>query len=166
MQQGSILVNEDIIQNLKSEQPGEKVVEALLELLDKDGYLLECNVNERSISHRLGMYIQSQFQELDVDCEYNRDGVEPKRIGYIDIHPDQEDTEAKTVFPDIIVHKRNTKQNYLVIEVKKSTSTVDRNIDRQKLEGYKRELGYEYALFIEFLVQDKSGVAMAEWVNA
>lgn len=49
-----------------------------------------------------------------VDCEYNRDGTEPKRLGHLELYPDSEDDEAKTVFPDVIVHRRGTRKNYLV----------------------------------------------------
>lgn len=64
---------------------------------------------------------RNEFPDFDVDCEYNRDGVAPKKIGHLGLYPDDDDTEAETVFPDIIVHRRGTEQNYLVIEAKKST---------------------------------------------
>lgn len=158
-------MNEHIIEHLRAQEPGGQVIEALGELLDRDGYLLRCNANERSISHRFAMYLQSRFTNWDVDCEYNRDGVEPKRIGHLDLYPDAEDAEGQTVFPDIIVHRRGTLDNYLVIETKKTTSAVDRNIDRQKLAGYKRDLSYRYALFVEFAVDGRSDVSIAEWID-
>ncbi|MGH8646820.1 MAG: hypothetical protein ACREX4_21110 [Gammaproteobacteria bacterium] len=66
--------------------------------------LPEVDANERSISHRFGMYLQMEFPIYHVDCEYNRDEVDPKRIGHLNLHPDAEDTVGQTVFPDIIVH--------------------------------------------------------------
>ncbi|HGM7114920.1 TPA: hypothetical protein ACKQEX_003754 [Serratia marcescens] len=62
--------------------------------------------------------------------------------------------EAKTIFPDVIVHRRVTRQNHLVLEFKKSTSLVDRQIDLRKLRGYKQQLGYEQALFVEMGLKD------------
>lgn len=134
-------------------------------LLREDAYLLEVDANERSISHRFGMYLQTQLPNHHVDCEYKRDGVEPKRIGCLDLHPNAEDTEGKTDFPDIIAHVRSTRQNYLVIEFKKSTSSVDRSIDHRKLSGYKRDLKYDFALFVELAVDGQASVVQVEWID-
>ena len=159
-------VSSAIAVNLRTHEPGQAVLSALECLLREDAHLLKADVNERSISHRFGMYLQSQFPKHHVDCEYNRDGIEPKRIGPIDLHPDVDDTEGKTVFPDIIVHVRGTdKKNYLVIEFKKSTSKVNRGIDRRKLTGYKRDLKYEFALFVELTVGGQADVALVEWID-
>lgn len=158
-------MNDEVMATLREREPGEMLVKAFRNLMVIDSYLLEVDANERSISHRLGLHLQSVFADWDVDCEYNRDGVEPKRIGYLNIHPDDaEDTEARTVFPDIVVHKRGSDTNYLVIEIKKSNSIVDRAIDYQKLSGYKRDLGYRHALFVEFEVGAQAGLAVVEWV--
>jgi hypothetical protein len=92
------------------------------------------------------MYLQAQLTNWHVDCEYNRDGIDPKRIRRLHLDPDDQDTEAKTVFPDVIVHRRKTTENYLVIEMKKTTSTVDREADYAKLRGYKHDLEYQFAL--------------------
>ena len=161
-------ISREIIEHLEARAPGRSVIAALEKLLTADSYLLEVDANERSISHRFGMYLQQELPEYSDDCEYNRDGVEPKRIGYLDLHPDAEDTESKTVFPDIVAHVRGQKQNYLVVEFKKSSNTVDRAVDFQKLRGYKSDdrLNYEHALFIELTVGSRPGVVRAEWVDA
>lgn len=102
-------MNNEATATLREHAPGEMVIEAFRKLMKIDSYLLQVDANERSISYRLGLHLQSFFTDWDVDCEYNRDGVEPKRIGYLDLHPDgAEDAEARTVFPDIIVHKRDS----------------------------------------------------------
>jgi hypothetical protein len=151
---------------LCSREPGAAVLVALHQLLSEDAYLLETDANERTISQRLGIYLQLQLPRWHIDCEYNRDGVNPKRIGLPGLNPDDDDTESRTVFPDIIAHIRGTRENYLVIEIKKSTSTVDRSVDFAKLRGYKQTLSYQYALFIELAAGEKSGVAAVEWVDA
>ncbi|WP_447962023.1 hypothetical protein [Nitrospira sp. Ecomares 2.1] len=97
--------------------------------------MLKVDANERSISYRFGMYLQQELIDYSVDCEYNREGIKPKRIGHLGLRPDAEDTEGKTVFPDIVAHVRGQKQNYLVIEIKKSTNKVSRTVDFQKLRG-------------------------------
>ena len=154
----------DQLEYLGLHPPGETVAWALSELLANDHDLLELDANERSITFRFAMYLQPRFPDWTVDCEFKRDGVEPKRLGHLELYPDSEDEEAKTVFPDVIVHRRGTKQNYLVVEFKKSTSRVDRQIDLRKLHGYKLQLGYVHALFVEVGTSGQASVAALEWV--
>ncbi|MDA8520483.1 hypothetical protein [Acidovorax sp. NCPPB 4044] len=125
--------------------------------------MLGIDANERSITFRFAMYLQQYFPDWSVDCEYNRDGIEPKRLGHLELYPDSEDVEAKTVFPDVIVHRRGTRRNFLVLEFKKSTSRVDRQIDLRKLWGYKQQLGYEHALFVEVGTEGQAIITMLEW---
>lgn len=143
--------------------PGEAVAHALTELLATDQDLLGIDANERAITFRFAMYLQRRFPDWTVDCEYNRDGTDPKRLGHLELYPDSEDDEAKTVFPDVIVHRRGTRQNHLVLEFKKSTSRVDRMIDLRKLLGYKRQLGYEHALFVEVGTEGQPIITTLEW---
>jgi hypothetical protein len=53
-------------------------------LCQRDLILIQNDVNERSISHRLALYLQNEFPEWDVDCEYNPQGEEPKVIRAIE----------------------------------------------------------------------------------
>ena len=117
-----------------------------------DSYLLINDANERAITHRLACYLQTSFPEWDVDCEYNRNHDQAKRLHSIASRNAQMDnTNGKTVFPDIIVHKRGTNNNLLVIEVKKSTNRETEHFDFAKLDAYKNELNYKFALFIKLL---------------
>jgi len=50
----------------------EKVEYCLQILREKDRDLLDIDVNERTITHKLAEYLQNQFPSYDVDCEYNR----------------------------------------------------------------------------------------------
>jgi hypothetical protein len=146
--------------------PGDAVGWALSKLLANDDYLLNIDANERSITFRFAMYLQQQLPDRTVDCEFNRDGVDPKRIMHLKLNPDSEDTEAKTVFPDVIVHRRGRcTENYLVVEFKKSTSRVDRQIDLQKLRDYKQQFRYEHALFVEVGTGGQARVAALKWVG-
>jgi hypothetical protein len=153
----------DQIQYLNRHAPGEAVARALSELLLNDHDLLGIDANERSITFRFAMYLQRRFADWTVDCEYNRDGTEPKRLGHLELYPDCEDDEAKTVFPDVVVHRRGTRQNHLVLEFKKSTSRIDRQIDLRKLRGYKQQLGYEHALFVEVGTEGQAIITALEW---
>jgi hypothetical protein len=157
----------------RKEDIEQRVALALKRLELHDAYLLENDCNERSITHRLAMYLQSEFEGWDVDCEYNRD-VEAvglvKRLSYP--VPDKiwaNDTDAKTVFPDIIVHHRETSENLLVIEVKKSTNREldGREKDRQKLQAFKdvQQLAYSYALFLLFNIDENAQERhVLEWI--
>ena len=85
---------------------------ALDMLFYKDQYLI-CNgtnkhVSELSISHKLGYYLALLIDEYDVDCEYNRNLVDPKT-----------DEANNKIRPDIIIHKRGSNDdNFVIIEIK------------------------------------------------
>ncbi len=53
---------------------------ALDHLLESDHYLLANNLSERSITHKLAEHLQDLFTEWDVDCEFNTNLGEPKKI--------------------------------------------------------------------------------------
>jgi hypothetical protein len=161
-------ISRKIRDHLESRAPGRAVLAALERLLTSDAHLLIVDANERSLSHRFGMHLQAELPDFHVDCEYNRTGIDPKRIDHLLLDTDIHDTDGKTVFPDVIVHIRGRKQNYLVVEFKKTTSTANSDFDFKKLRGYKGDgrLNYEYALFIELAVNGQAGVSHAEWVDA
>jgi hypothetical protein len=123
---------------------------ALKTLRARDLLLLQVDVNERSLTHKLAEYLEKEFHGYDVDCEYNRDHDQIKqlhlpsrrRVGI-------DDTRARTVFPDIIVHRRQSDQNFLVIEVKKTSDPNGKEFDLKKLNAYKTELEYTFAVFIK-----------------
>ncbi len=140
----------------------QKIRRSLRQLQQSDKYLLNINASERSITHILAIYLKKEFTDLDVDCEYNREGDKPKKyqeivneINCIGIRVD--DIEARTAFPDIIVHKRgNNDDNLLVIEVKKlsgNPNPID-SIDEQKLRAFldKDQLDYKYGLGLQIPV--------------
>src|SRR5258708_2030866 len=153
---------------LTQEAVKEKVTAAIEVLYQRDTYLLQTDVNERSISHKLASYLQEAFSDWDVDCEYNRNHDDPEllkrlQISAEDVSPD--DVQARTVFPDIIVHHRGTSDNLLVIEIKKTTNQLSDDFDKQKLREFKRQLGYCYALFLRFQTGcEVIGVKTEKWI--
>jgi hypothetical protein len=164
----------DIRETLMQREPGAAIAQALDTLLSHDRYLFEVNANERSLTHRFGLYLQDGLPDWHVDCEYNRNGLDPKRylpllelMQRLEVHGDVSDTEGKTAFPDVIAHHRSTTDNYLVMEFKKSTSQVTDEVDFEKLRAYKRDprLQYRFAIFIELQVGDEPAVARVEWVD-
>jgi len=119
------------------------------------------SVTEQLLSAKPGRAVLSALRML-----LDRDGIDPKRIGSFGQRPNDEDTDAQTVFPDIIARIRGShRRNYLAIEVKKGTSRKGSDVDFQKLEAYKRELNYLFALFVEFRTGHLPGVADITWVG-
>jgi len=145
----------------------DKVQNAIELLLNRDKFLLERDVNERSISHRLASYLQEEFgNEWNVDCEYNRDHDIKKELT---IHPETveaDDTAATTVFPDIIVHRRGLDDNLLVIEMKKTTNLQRRSkdFDLDKLHAFQQgKYHYRYALYLQLKTGFSIGVDEMRW---
>jgi CRISPR/Cas system-associated exonuclease Cas4 (RecB family) len=123
------------------------------------------DVNERSLTHKLAEYLEAGFAGWDVDCEYNRNHETPKVLHLVGSETRTDNTDAKTVFPDIIVHERVTDYNLLVIEVKKSTSRETDHRDLAKLQLFRGELGYRYAVFLKFeTAVDEPRLARCEWI--
>jgi hypothetical protein len=141
------------------------VVKAVRALLAADAHLLEVDASERSISHRLAFHLTDEFPDFDVDCEYNRDRHETKRLRLPGPCARSSDTDGSPVYPDIIVHRRGTNVNVLAIEIKKSTSSVPDDCDIEKLNAFRQDLGYKSALFLRFECKSKSPtVCGSRWV--
>ena len=119
-------------------------------LFKNDSFLLEESVHERSIAHKLAEYLRQQFPDWHVDCEYNKDGISTKLL------PRQcEDTYKKYVYPDIIVHHRNTEDNLVLFEMKTngSESKLVDKCDNVKLIEFTKINGdfkYQLGIFIGF----------------
>ncbi len=128
-----------------------RIVETAIDrLIAEQPELLDLDVSERALSHQLAVYIARLVPaelRLQTDCEYNRHGAEAKRLDLR--HRDASDSElrATTVFPDVIVHRRQTDRcNEIVLELKKSSE--DLWYDRQKLRQYRDVLGYRHAAHV------------------
>ncbi|OFX75330.1 MAG: hypothetical protein A2X12_09280 [Bacteroidetes bacterium GWE2_29_8] len=130
-----------------------KIETAYRKLIKYDSYLLTNSANERSITHKLGEYLKEEFLEYDVDCEYNLNGLDPKKISSFKKNIESDNTDAVSVYPDIIIHKRGTTENFIVIEAKKSSNK--NKDDNEKLSNYKNDLGYKHAFFIIFPVAEQ-----------
>ncbi|WDF46229.1 hypothetical protein PQ459_15125 [Chryseobacterium sp. KACC 21268] len=152
---------EDSIEEIKV-----KLEKSLKTLYTQEKYLLENSANERSLTHKLAEYLQIEFPNYDVDCEYNIDiDSQNKRKKWIsakvkekiekilqqikdNISPQNYDITNEVnklsvnFYPDIIVHKRGcNKFNLLIIEAKKD---FDDDFDEQKLIAFtKSNLEYQ-----------------------
>ena len=144
------------------------LTKALDRLLQKGAQLLKIDANERSISHRLAMHLQCLLPDWDVDCEYNRNLGITKRLDFFSPcrTTSTDDTNGTTVFPDIIVHHRNSEINRLVVEIKKTTSTRNDDWDKEKLKKFCEQLGYEHAVFVKLKTGgDDIGVKEINWIK-
>lgn len=141
----------------------DKVIQAIQELFKHDAHLFEVNSSERSITHQMAIYLISQFPDYNIDCEYNRDHYVPKTLRLPRSCTRSQSTDGSYVYPDIIVHIRGTPKNYLVIEIKKSTSNVCYTCDLKKLEAYINELKYDYGLFIRFYCNQSPDIQNVQW---
>ena len=141
------------VNEFTSDDINERVTKSIDKFMKNEWKLLKVDAHERSITHRFAIYLQENFTKLDVDCEYNRDGIIPKVLNIPISSSTTDDTQAKTVFPDIIIHKRGTNKNLLVIEAKKSSSrSSEARLDEEKLNAYITQLHYRFGLFIKFNV--------------
>lgn len=121
-----------------------RVMHAFAALIQNDHELLTYDVNERTICHHLATHLQEVFPEHHVDVEYNRHGMDPKRV---ELDPEH---GRERVFPDVVVHRRGTDEsNLLVMEVKKSTNPQPRSHDRRKLKCCVEEFGYDFAVLVD-----------------
>jgi hypothetical protein len=168
----------------------EMLIESISELFAKDYVLIKNGSSERSITHRLAIYLenrvnQSEFNGLNVDCEYNRnkdlgDGsAKSIKAKYDELTEElQEDYKERkqdegfiilSTFPDIIIHKREENfQNKLIIELKPTKSGKSRELDELKLrcftESEHNEYKFSYGVHIE-LDEDKSKTKLSWYEN-
>jgi len=143
-----------------------KLDQAIEVLIQRHGQLLELDVNERAIAHKLAEVIGKEFLDYDVDCEYNRHYDKVKRVKLSYQTKMTKSTHATRVFPDIVVHKRNSDDNLLVVEIKKveNSSQKEDESDRKKLRAFLRPpYNYQYGLFLKISL---SGEYRAEWFVA
>ncbi len=165
------------IKKMISEASIEKYLRLAVEdLYSRDGYLLsaEHELHEQTITHRLAIYLEQHFsqnsffktQELSVDCEYNKNEDDCKRIygpcmncqnmchikklnQPFDYNNRRYSTaaefvrnyhEGKICRSDIVVHHRgkNLPTNTLIVEVKKNSNNKDnaQTIDLIKLSAF------------------------------
>jgi hypothetical protein len=120
------------------------VEHAISTLLEKENNNLQRGINELNVSTHLAFYLKPIFENYDVDPEYNGDIDKPNDRKALDIARNRIRGIGKTpnendnykLSPDIIIHKRGTNENNLVvIEVKKDIHSKNvKDFDLIKLE--------------------------------
>ncbi|WP_144972241.1 hypothetical protein [Bremerella volcania] len=152
---------------ITAETPWEEIEslvrEAVAELKEKDSLLFQVKGSERSITHRLAVYLEKRFEGWQVDCEYSR--IEKNGDYKVLLHPDGKikthwlDIGGSRIFPDIVVHNRgkvDRQNNLLVIEVKTTWNRDDESQDLFKLKAltggltYGQLVCYKFGAFLKF----------------
>ena len=117
------------------------------QIMQEQPELLGLDVTERALSHHLARYIAKLIPGYDVDVEYNRHGLDPKCLNLPPRNKLNGKAKPTIVLPDIVVHKRNTDtNNILVVEMKKSRRDIE--FDELKLKAFRRQLSYQYAAHV------------------
>ena len=97
----------------------DKLVRALGDFYARETHLLDQDLGERTLTHRLAVHLEHRFPGWDVDCDYNRLGERRLRLPKGSIVSTDDDS-GKSVFPDIVVHRRTVPENLLAIELRKA----------------------------------------------
>ena len=112
----------------------EKVVRALGEFYARESHLFDKDLGERALTHRLAVHVEHRFSGWDVDCDYNRLGERRLKLPKGAIVSTDDDS-GKSVYPDIVVHRRAVPENLLAIELRKADSHQPPDHDRHKLRA-------------------------------
>ncbi|MBI9071401.1 MAG: hypothetical protein JEY94_07365 [Melioribacteraceae bacterium] len=130
----------------------ELVQQAIQMVYERQYYLIENKVHERSIVFWFGIYFneiikKSEFSEYNLDFEYNKNHSDPKRT----------DNFPQGTYPDIILHKRGTNKDNLLIMEFKTYWGDDTDKDLCKLKDFTNNSGkYNYELGLSIvLCKDK-----------
>lgn len=153
---------------------------AIATLKEKDDFLLENDISEWAISHKLAVYLNDKFPQLDVDCEYNgyakADNNKKylmilcsrlEELGKLNNSGRDDELLRRSVYPDIIVHKRGEEKNLVVIEIKKEKNN-DKDFDREKIlrytsPDYENNLNYELGALVIFTTGKGKTSHEIEW---
>ena len=112
----------------------EKVVKAIEAFYAREGLLFDKDLGERTLTHRLAVQLEKQFEGWEVDCDYNRLGERLLKLPHGSI-VSTDDELGKSIFPDIVVHRRAVPDNLLAVEVRKVTNHQPVEHDYHKLRG-------------------------------
>ena len=109
--------------------------------------IIALGVGERTIATALAYHLRGVFPGYHIDVEYNRHGIDVKRVKWMS---DCRQSETPRVYPDILVHQRgHDDANVLVVEIKRNGEPAEEiECDRQKLAAMKSEFRYAHSLLL------------------
>lgn len=133
----------------------EKVRNSLREFRHEKPYLYKIGIYEPTISHRIALYLEKEFrgESYFVDCEYSKN-LGKKKMSDDGVH----------IRPDIIVHKRDSElDNLIIIELKKGCSK-DSVRAKQDIEKLQKTENLSYALRVFLgITRNKTDIV---WVDS
>lgn len=136
-----------------------------LYLLDKnlicDKDYIDIHAHERSICFKFGLYLNKYIEsnyflkKYDLDAEYNRDIEGVKRLH----------NKPNGCYPDLILHKRGSNENNILIMECKGWWANDRDIeeDREKITEFLHSERYKYMLGL-LIVFNKENIFF-DWIE-
>ena len=138
-----------------------KIINAAVDkLYQKDGTVLrkEDDMQESTIIHRLAMYLEEYFQQdgYVVDIEYSKmsrtyngvcENVGTLLVGKLSKSPIG--AGKNDIYPDIVVHKRDTNDNLIEIEVSIAWRNSGKLHDLRKVNEYMKLLRYTHGVYVE-----------------
>lgn len=136
--------------------------QALDKLYSYDSLLIHRNINdytgERSVVFRFGIYFdeycREHFSDYNVDEEYNRNLDNVKRLN------------NKTVIPDLIVHKRHSNEDNLLVLEFKTWWNKDQRADKNKIRGFINPNGrYHYKYGAVILIHKTRKECKMDWIE-
>ena len=123
------------------------ISDALEKVVSECCYKEVHDMHEVALCHRLAVHLENsgEFGGYLIDCDYNRSGINVKR------HP-REKVKNCGFRPDIIVHKRGSDDdNLIMIEAKKASATrPQKRKAKKRLKRHAKEYKYCYAFYVEF----------------
>src|SRR5689334_3119227 len=111
-----------------------KLISALQEFYARETYILERDLGEGTLTHRLAVLVEVNFAGWQVDCDYDRLGERTLRLPHGTVIS-TDDHLAKSIYPDIVVHQRDIPNNLLAIEIRKASNHQPLEHDQHKLKG-------------------------------
>jgi hypothetical protein len=111
-----------------------KLIAALREFYARETVLLERDLGERTLTHRLAVHVERQFSGWEVDCDYDRLGERTLRLPHGTV-VSTDDHLGKSVYPDIVVHQRDIPNNLMAIEVRKASNHQPVQHEQHKLKA-------------------------------
>jgi hypothetical protein len=111
-----------------------KLISALQEFYARETFILERDLGERTLTHRLAMLVEKHFAGWEVDCDYDRLGERTMRLPHGTVSS-TDDHLGKSIYPDIVVHQRDIPNNLLAIEVRKASNHQPLEHDQHKLKA-------------------------------
>jgi hypothetical protein len=111
-----------------------KLIAALQEFYERETFILERDLGERALTHRLAVLIEKHFSGWEIDCDYDRLGERTMRLPHGTV-VSTDDHLGKSIYPDIVVHQRDIPNNLMAIELRKASNHQPIEHDQNKLKA-------------------------------